>query len=263
MEAFCQKHEAKIAGVLSCFDRMLFRGYLPIMSGASMAQFLQSERVNCENLKHFLLDTAHRLKWHAERMAAEAGRPFEYLNGAGLRNSIKIQTKNLSARTIEQRFTHALATIWLENVSEAGGDFNHDGDLAGTRVKRPCAPRPAAARPARLRSPGRPCPATGGFVCDSAPSHSQADSVPACDRHNGSTGPKSDVRPAQAHIRPPSSPIPTLPSPTAMCFVSLIPLFCLASVATSSRYSLGILCGQLPGLRATRFCHDPAQAILR
>ena len=50
MEAFCQKHEAKIAGVLSCFDRMLFRGYLPIMSGASMAQFLQSERVNCENL---------------------------------------------------------------------------------------------------------------------------------------------------------------------------------------------------------------------
>jgi len=56
------KHEAKIAGVLSCFDRMLFRGYLPIMSGASMAQFLQSERVNCENLKHFLLDTAQRLK---------------------------------------------------------------------------------------------------------------------------------------------------------------------------------------------------------
>jgi hypothetical protein len=74
MEAFCQKYEAKIAGVLSCFDRMLFRGYLPIMSGASMAQFLQSEQVNCENLKHFLLDTAHRLKWHAERMAAEAGR---------------------------------------------------------------------------------------------------------------------------------------------------------------------------------------------
>jgi hypothetical protein len=85
MEAFCQKHEGKIAGVLSCFDRMLFRGYLPVMSGASMAQFLQSERVNCENLKHVLLDTAHRLKWHAEQMAAQAGRPFEYLSSAGLR----------------------------------------------------------------------------------------------------------------------------------------------------------------------------------
>lgn len=85
MEAFNEKHAAKIGGVLSCFDRMLFRGYLPLMSGASMAQFLQSEQVKCQNLKHFLLDTAQRLKWHAERMAEEAGRPFEYLNGAGVR----------------------------------------------------------------------------------------------------------------------------------------------------------------------------------
>lgn len=85
MEAFNEKHATKIGGVLSCLDRMLFRGYLPLMSGASMAQFLQSEQVNCQNLKHFLLDTAQRLKWHAERMAEEAGRPFEYLNGAGVR----------------------------------------------------------------------------------------------------------------------------------------------------------------------------------
>lgn len=85
MEAFRQKHEAKIAGVLSCFDRMLFRGYLPIMSGASMAQFLQSEQVNCENLKQFLIDTGQRLKCHGERLAAEAGRPFEYLGGPGVR----------------------------------------------------------------------------------------------------------------------------------------------------------------------------------
>ena len=40
MEEFIRKHEARIHGVLSCFDRMLFRGYLPIMSGWSMAQFL-------------------------------------------------------------------------------------------------------------------------------------------------------------------------------------------------------------------------------
>ncbi len=38
MKAFLDKHAAKITGVLSCFDRLLFRGYLPIMSDASMAQ---------------------------------------------------------------------------------------------------------------------------------------------------------------------------------------------------------------------------------
>src|SRR3954449_5325632 len=35
MQEFIRKHEARIHGVLSCFDRMLFRGYLPIMSGST------------------------------------------------------------------------------------------------------------------------------------------------------------------------------------------------------------------------------------
>jgi hypothetical protein len=33
METFVAKHAAKIRGTLSCFDRVLFRGYLPLMSG--------------------------------------------------------------------------------------------------------------------------------------------------------------------------------------------------------------------------------------
>ncbi len=41
MQGFCAKHATKISGVLSCFDRMLFRGYLPIMHGAAMSQFLR------------------------------------------------------------------------------------------------------------------------------------------------------------------------------------------------------------------------------
>ena len=32
MNEFVGKHEDRIHGVLSCFDRMLFGGYLPIMS---------------------------------------------------------------------------------------------------------------------------------------------------------------------------------------------------------------------------------------
>jgi hypothetical protein len=96
MQAFCEKHAKKIHGVLSCFDRMLFRGYLPIMSGASMAQFLQSEQVNCGNLKQFLLETSERVKGHAQRMAAAAGRPYIYLPGAGVR--MEQQARELAER---------------------------------------------------------------------------------------------------------------------------------------------------------------------
>jgi len=39
MKEFIEKYNDRIHGVLSCFDRMLFRGYLPIMSGWQMAQF--------------------------------------------------------------------------------------------------------------------------------------------------------------------------------------------------------------------------------
>ena len=46
MDQFIRKHENRIHGVLSCFDRMLFRGYLPIMSGWTMAQFLAGLGLN-------------------------------------------------------------------------------------------------------------------------------------------------------------------------------------------------------------------------
>ena len=84
MKEFIRKHEARIHGVLSCFDRMLFRGYLPIMSGWSMAQLLKGLDVNSSSLKPFLLENAERVKQHAIAMARKGGRPFQYL-ASGLR----------------------------------------------------------------------------------------------------------------------------------------------------------------------------------
>jgi hypothetical protein len=59
---------------------MLFRGYLPIMSGRSMAQLLQAHEIDCASVKPFLLSNAERVKAHALAMAREHGRPFEYLS---------------------------------------------------------------------------------------------------------------------------------------------------------------------------------------
>ena len=75
MDQFIRKQSEVIQGVLSCFDRMLFRGYLPIMSGAAMADFLQARGVDRWGLKAFLLTQGARLKKHAMEMAAAAGRP--------------------------------------------------------------------------------------------------------------------------------------------------------------------------------------------
>ena len=54
MEHFVTKHADKIHGTLSCFDRILFRGYLPFVSGAAMAAFLDRPGVRRPELKGFL-----------------------------------------------------------------------------------------------------------------------------------------------------------------------------------------------------------------
>jgi len=65
MQPFITKLADKIQGSLSCFDRILFRGYLPFFSGAAMAAFLDRRGVRRPQLKGFLLRQAARLKEHA------------------------------------------------------------------------------------------------------------------------------------------------------------------------------------------------------
>ena len=79
MKAFIDKYQNRIHGVLSCFDRMLFRGYLPIMSGWQMAQFFNNSGIRFRELKTFLVENAERVKQHAVAVANKQGRPFQYL----------------------------------------------------------------------------------------------------------------------------------------------------------------------------------------
>ena len=80
MDSFVLKHKKKINGTLGCFDRMLFRGYLPIQSGWQMAEFLKQNKISFWRLKEFLTKNADRINQYAKAMAAKQGRPFQYLN---------------------------------------------------------------------------------------------------------------------------------------------------------------------------------------
>src|SRR5262247_2242106 len=79
MDQFIATHTDKLQGVLSCFDRVLFRGYLPFFSGYAMASFLEARQVHRRDVKRFVLTQAYRLKDHARQMAAREGRPYQYV----------------------------------------------------------------------------------------------------------------------------------------------------------------------------------------
>jgi hypothetical protein len=79
MEKFIERHADNIIGTLSCFDRILFRDYLPIMSGAAMALYLKSQGVRRETVKAFVLEQAQRLKTHDLDWCTRTGCPYQYL----------------------------------------------------------------------------------------------------------------------------------------------------------------------------------------
>jgi len=80
MDFFVRKHQKKIKGTLGCFDRMLFRGYLPIQSGWQMAQFLNQNQIYFGRLKDFLVENASKINKHAKAIAEKFGRPIQYLS---------------------------------------------------------------------------------------------------------------------------------------------------------------------------------------
>ena len=77
MDAFVAKHAHAIRGVLARFDRVLFRGYVPLKSGYAMAEFLKLKQVQRRTLNSFLLTQAERVKKHALTMATETRRPYQ------------------------------------------------------------------------------------------------------------------------------------------------------------------------------------------
>ena len=85
MERFLERHQNRVTGVLSGFDRLLFRGTLRSISYRNgMDIFLSSQHVLYKNFGPFAERLSARLKEHAQAMARKQGRPFRYLASPSL-----------------------------------------------------------------------------------------------------------------------------------------------------------------------------------
>lgn len=92
---FLEKHQDKITGVLECFDRIIFKGYLPISSPEAMESFLARQGILLKDFKRFVSRCSKTIKDHGFQMATDARRPFIYLKTA--------TRKEEQARAIAQR----------------------------------------------------------------------------------------------------------------------------------------------------------------
>lgn len=77
--AFLRKHQDKIVGVLSCFDRLIFRGHLSLSYPRGLEGFLHQQDVLFKDFKHYAPKIAERIKEHVKGLVEKAGAPFRHL----------------------------------------------------------------------------------------------------------------------------------------------------------------------------------------
>ena len=108
MNDFLKKHSDKIAGVLSCHDRVQFKGYLKRISYAKgMQDFLASHGFRIADFAKFVEPTAKRLTEFANELARDSNRPILKAQ------SPKQEKKHARAHTIAEKdgITHGLVCI--------------------------------------------------------------------------------------------------------------------------------------------------------
>lgn len=85
VKSFLEQFNDKITGVISCFDRILFKGYLPLGWPKAMEGLLFRKDILIKDFGKFVEQQSQRIKQHAETVAGKLGRPFEFISDRRIR----------------------------------------------------------------------------------------------------------------------------------------------------------------------------------
>lgn len=97
MERFLTRHKDRIAGTITGFDRILFRGTLRCISHCQgMWVFLSSQHVLLKDFGNYVQRLSQEVSEHGKAFAAKLGRPYQYLAGSS-------QSKEQLARQIMEQ----------------------------------------------------------------------------------------------------------------------------------------------------------------
>jgi hypothetical protein len=82
---FIQRHGSEVIGVLSGFDRLLFRGTLRSISYVeALEKFLHAHHILYKDFAAFAQDCTDQIERHAQAVAKRAGRPYQYIANPSL-----------------------------------------------------------------------------------------------------------------------------------------------------------------------------------
>jgi hypothetical protein len=93
MGLITERYVEKIAGVLSCYDRMIVQGTLPIFCYAEgMTKYLHARGITIFEFTEFAKPLTEAIKANAEALAAAAGLTVDYIRKKNFRKEDKIKS---------------------------------------------------------------------------------------------------------------------------------------------------------------------------
>ena len=142
MDAFQNRFADSIIGQVTTTDRMIFKGHLSgFFPQGAFERFLWQERILLKDFGKFVKGATDELKAHAEKIAKDAGRPFEYLKRAMTKKTGK--SKEDYAREIMERDGVKEGLVCVFSTLEPCKSFEVRGNrqthrLEVVRAKRKC-----------------------------------------------------------------------------------------------------------------------------
>ena len=101
MKRFTNKYTQKITGTIECFDRLLFKGHLPISWSGSMENFMSNQGLLIKDFGKFVSHHSEHVKVHAKDMAEKTGRPYIHLGGPVRKEKMAKVATPISLREID------------------------------------------------------------------------------------------------------------------------------------------------------------------
>src|SRR5215211_3948694 len=94
MKLLTDQYASKIAGTLSCFDRIVLTGTLPVLSNAQhMTAYLFQHNIRIFDYATFAEPYREQLKENAAQLAHDAGIEIQYINSGKVRKESLIEEK--------------------------------------------------------------------------------------------------------------------------------------------------------------------------
>jgi hypothetical protein len=111
MELLTTRYSENLAGVLSCYDRLLITGTLPGACFAEgMTSFLRSRGIRIFDYPQFALPLRERIRANAQALAAEHGATIEHIAKAHIRKE-DVVAKVLAARGDAPGLVHVISAM--------------------------------------------------------------------------------------------------------------------------------------------------------